>query len=322
MSGLQQNDIFKGESLEFCQEMMLVCTHNKFVGNADLKEFIFAQFEDFDFNIEGLVVTGKHKAAIRRIIDFANKQHEKGQSEEGEVNAMSSEAEERLKLFSEIMDNATKKSKKVIIHVQTAQQLSKHCGNWGEALPAMLPSSEPTNHLAAELAKVSERGVKVPFVHVAANKFTPEWHLEKSNEGYLLQPGLLSPALLRWAIAAQATGMLPMHAGVTHADICMRVAAEARNKNKYSISAAVYDELIQKHISEMSLKGVDGLDPVAILSKLDREVMEQAFEIAASRMKPSGNGYQGHGQQGHKTNWKRPYNASYDQKWSSKKAKW
>ena len=97
----------------------------------------------------------------------------------------------------------------------------------------MLPESKATNFMAAEIAKLIEKGIDKPFVHVSVTHFSPEWYLDKTQEGYLLQPTLLSPSLMRWALAAQATGMLPLHAGLAHIDICMRVAAEAKQKNRF-----------------------------------------------------------------------------------------
>ena len=162
----------------------------------------------------------------------------------------------------------------------------------------MLPESKATNMMAGEIAKLVEKGIDAPFVHIPVTNFTPEWHLDKTMHGYLLQPNLLNPSLMRWALAAQATGMLPLSAGLAHMDICMRVAAEAKHKNRYSTSASAYDELLQSRTAELCLKGVDGFDPTAVFTKLDKEVMEQAFEVAEKRMK---NGSAEH--HGHKAGW-------------------
>ena len=194
-----------------------------------------------------------------------------------------------------------------------------------EVLPAALPASSACNDLAHELNKLREKGIAKPFVHLPASRFTPEWQLETFKVGYMLQPQLLMPSLLRWAMAAQSVGMIPMHAGMVHADICMRVAAEAKNKNKYSTAAATYDELVQTNIAEMSLKGVDGLDPVAMLCRFDRETMEQAFALAEKRMKHSNEGHgshhgqnRNHGQSNYKSSW--GSSSQRDSKWQQKRS--
>ena len=248
--------------------------------------FQHAEFEDWDFQLaKENLRTPVHKSAVRKLLQACKggaKAQQANEEEDGEID--SSEREEQLKLFSDTLAKCAGRAKAKEIHVETTKILKQECGNWGGIPYFMLPCSEGTNLMAAEIDKLKRKGIEKPFVNISLAKFLPEWHGEKYQDAYLLPPQVLMPTLMRWAMAAQANGMIPLPVGATHADICMRAAAEAKSKGKYATVAAAYDEIKQKQLSDMCLKGVSDFDPSAMLIQFDRETFEQACQLAESRM--------------------------------------
>ena len=129
----KQLDIFKGEDQSVADDMVKLILHNKFKDTGDLSEFQYVKFEDLCFDVHDLEVKSKHKALFRKLIGRANASPVNAEEEDGEVTAPDKRlAEERLQIFSEIMETAAKKSKKQVVHVKTAEELTKHCGNVGK----------------------------------------------------------------------------------------------------------------------------------------------------------------------------------------------
>ena len=256
--------------------------------------FKYSEFCDWDFSKASPdLCTPQHKLSIRKLLAAANKVVEPGEiatahethSERGRREFIVApektvESEDQIEMFGKLLERCTKRAKEKEIHIETANELRETCGSWGDATHSMLPASEGVNSMAKDLEKVRTLGVKQPFVRVSIVKFLPEWYNEKRADGYLLAPQLLGPSLARWAIAAQANKMVPMHVGFAHMDICMRVAEEAKIRNKHICTAAAYDDLRQKTMAEMCLKGVSGFDVCQMLTTFDREVFERACQTA------------------------------------------
>ena len=78
--------------------------------------------------------------------------------------------------------------------------------------------------------------------------------------------------------------MLPMHIGYTHADICMRVAEEAKARQKPTTTAAAHDQLLQKKMADMCVKGLSNFDPAHLMTTFDRELFEQACQHAEQKI--------------------------------------
>ena len=305
-----------------------------------------AEFDDFDFNKQDVLPLGPaHKSFVRKLLREAKQGIGNASAgvrspipEDGELSYENNEQNDQMKALGDMIAKYTKRAKSNEVHVETSKMLSQTCGNWGDAAYFMLPSPDGTNQMAKDLEKLREKNIAMPFVKMSLGKFLPEWHTEGYSEGFLLQPATLQPTLFRWAVAAQATGMLPMHVAMTHADICMRVAAEARSRGKHSTTAAAYDELVPKTLADMCLKGVSGFDPIKMLCTFDRELFEQAIQSADQRMFAA----RQHGSKSsswdHKRNWqnsdprnagsswqhrgqtKRPYESG-SKSWDSKRSK-
>ena len=77
-------------------------------------------------------------------------------------------------------------------------------GSWGKAPYLVLPNTDHTNEVAKELGAVAQKTKSIQFVHCGVEKFVPEWHdMRNHKEGFLLQPAVLMPSLMLWAMAAQ-----------------------------------------------------------------------------------------------------------------------
>ena len=280
LAAIKYSKAFAGEEETFLEEIVALaetqgykCRDEQSIHDV----FGHAEFEDWDFSKAPQGTDSPvHKAAIRKLLQSARKNKNLSDDEEdGEVHT-APEANEQLKLLSEAIAKCSGKAKSKEIHIETAKALKQECGNWGNVAHYMLPCAEGTNLMASELEKLKNKGIKKPFVKVTLAKFLPEWHNERFQEGFLLSPQVLMPTLMRWAMACQANNMLPMHIGATHADICMRVASEAKMRGKNIATAAAYDEIKQKCLAEMCLKGVSNFDPETTLANFDREAFEQA----------------------------------------------
>ena len=318
---LKATKLFQSESNEFVKEIGTIAEKNGFGNEAGCAKQVFrnSEFCDWDFNHPEIDVTLKsplHKRAVRTLLVFANETktfRNVRPAEDGEVN----DEAEGLKDMQDMFRKCMKTSQTKEIHIETSRQLTQHCGNWGNAAHFILPKSEGTNLLAKELAKVKAVCGHKPFVRIPLNKFTPEWSKDMPHENFLLQPSILMPTLVRWAMAAQANEMIPMHVAMTHADICMRVAEEAAQKGKGTLVAAMYDELKQKMLAEMCLKGVSDWDPERELCLFDREIFERAVQkvehMGQTKQSDSfGHSGKGKGSYSGKGSYNKPYNSSYD----------
>ena len=287
------NEFFKRESEEFIQ-IILRLAHAQGYDSAQGESQICQIFEgsivsEWNLGVEGVLPC--HTAGIRKMLDLAAKgerptiHHDN--TEDGEVRAEdfcgSTATNESMKMLGEMLMSCSKKARKEEIHVETAKALEKTCGVWGSAAHHMLPSSMSTNLLAKEFKKLQDLGIRKPFVRMSPVKFLPEWCNDKVGDNYLLQPFLLMPALMRWGMAAQAVDMVSMPVAAAHADICMRVANDAKLKGKHATTAAVYDELLQKRLAETALKGVSDHDPTVSLTTFCRETFDQACDLADLR---------------------------------------
>ena len=282
---IQATGLFKSEDEAFIREISeaAIANHFKCDGGKSAKQ-VFADSEFSDWVFDDCPRTPLHKQAIRRLLQECNKiadnaVAENANSEDGEI----CDEHDGLKALSQIFRSSVKSSQTKMVHIETATELGKKCGNWGEAKHFVLPPSEGTNFMARELAKLKALNIHKPFVKVPLGKFAPEWCREAKADNFLLQPAMLTPTLFRWAMAAQANDMVPMHVAMTHADICMRVADEASKKGLGSLVAAAYDELKQKSMSEMCVKGAADWDPETILCSFDRELFEQACQMAEGK---------------------------------------
>ena len=276
---IKKSGALRRESSEVIEMVAKIAEANGFRADDDAFAECFAhsEFADWNFTHEGLVVESAHKAAIRKMIHAASRETKLQEVEEGEFQAPP-EGKDQLQLLGEMLSKCSKKSANRETHVDTSRILRDECGNWGDTAHFLLPNSENTNAMAKDLEKLKEKGIATPFVYSNIAKFAPEWHSGSYTEGFLLPPAVLMPALLRWAMACQANKMISMHIGVTHADICMRVAEEARDRQKHNTTAAAYDEIIRKNLAEMSLKGVANSEPSIMLCTSDREIFEQACQ--------------------------------------------
>ena len=282
---IKKSGALRRESSEVIEMVAKIAEANGFRADDDAFAECFAhsEFADWNFTHEGLVVESAHKAPIRKTIHVASRLTKLQEVEEGEFQAPP-EGKDQLQLLGEMLSKCSKKSANRETHVDTSKILRDECGNWGDTAHFLLPNSENTNAMAKDLEKLKEKVIATHFVYSNIAKLAPEWHSGSYTEGFLLPPAVLMPALLRWAMACQANKMISMHIGVTHADICMRVAEEARNRQMHSTTAAAYDEIIRKNFAEMSLKGVANFEPSTLLCTFDREIFEQACQLADNRM--------------------------------------
>ena len=308
------------QSLEEMCELLLAnglkCTDEQTIDDI----LAHAVFEEFEFK-DKKVDTPFHKTTLRKWIAIVNQRlgivsaTKSARTsiecdEDGEVAGPESDAEqcEQLKHLGDLLAKCTQKSKTKEIHVVTSKELQKHCGNLGNTPHLMLPPTDSVNAMAKELAKLKNLGIQNPFVKMSLQKFAPEWHTEQCADGFLLAPSALMPTLFRWALAAQATDMVPFSSGMAHADVCMRVAAEARKRGKNTCTAAAYDQIRQKSLAEMCLKGVPDFDAAKSLCEFDREIFEQAIDMAESKTTVSAR----HGADN--KSWK-PRSNAYNQGW-------
>ena len=321
LSAIKKLNVLPAEDEEVMTKVAEIAEANGFKpkNEQDLVECLaHTEYDDWHIGDAKPVV----KASIRKLMSFS-KQESKKHMDDGEIFDRKPECGENdtLKNLSQLL---SAKDKPKVHHVETAKMLKDKCGNWGQTAYFLLPDSDSTNEMASALETISKKTRATPFVHCRVTKFCPEWQScdYKHKDGWLLQPAIMMPALMRWAMAAQATGMLPMHVGCTHADICMRVAEEARRKQKQSTTAAAYDELLQKKLADMCIKGVADFDPAMLLSTFDREIFEQACQLADQKASqtnhyvPNGNGPKGNGKGGMSFYKDRQYgsNASYQDK--------
>ena len=294
-----RSNALEAENQEFIKEISEIVESNGFKCKSNkhtlVDLFEHTEFADFVFDRVTKEVTPLHKAAIRKLLACAKelatqtfgkisveRQERRSKAvEDGEIGE--GDNTDQIKILGELLARCSQKAKSKDIHIETSKELSKQCGNMGATPHFMLPSSYGVNTMARELKKSRTIGIPHPFVRTSLSKFVPEWHNETCGDGFLLAPSVLMPTLTRWAMAAQANGMVPLNIGLAHADICMRAASEAREKGQHACTAAAYVELRQKALAEMCLKGASDFNIEQMLSTFDRETFEQACQTAETK---------------------------------------
>ena len=113
------------------------------------------------------------------------------------------------------------------------------------------------------------------FCQVDANVFTPCWYTVTHGSGKLLTHTVLIPALCRWAIAAQVTGMASMHAALAQADNCSRAQVEASRICWPVQTAAAYDQKVRTQLARATQHG-SVVDIDDELARFNREASTQA----------------------------------------------
>ena len=107
----------------------------------------------------------------------------------------------------------------------------------------------------------------------------PAWVLSKPKADQELAFVQFTPALLRWAIFADSVGMCPMWACIAHFDNCMRIGEEERVAGRGSGLAVTYDEVLRKHVADMSRAGVHGFTASGALSSIDKDIVDRARAV-------------------------------------------
>ena len=212
LAAIEASGALGGEGGQLAKDVVTIAEKNGFdmIAGTILADW-FAETEFDYWNTDG--AGASIKTAIRKVIRSA-KQQEKLRSapaqEEGEVlNKIDcpNDGSDALQRLSELF---SRKPKTKIVHVETTKVLQEECGNWGKAPYSVLPNNDQTNEMAKELEAVVQKTKSTPFVHCSVEKFVPEWHdMQNHKEGFLLQPAVLMPALMRWAMAAQVITLLP-----------------------------------------------------------------------------------------------------------------
>ena len=192
---IKATGLFKNEDEGFIREIADLAEANTFkCKGAQSATQIFGDSDFVDWNFDLRQSTPSHEQAVCRMLQKCNKDMnattlENVYSEDGELN----EELDGIKTLSQMFRKSVRSSQSTAIHVETAAMLGQKCGNWGEAKHFVLPSSEGTNLMARELAKLKALNIQKPFVKVPLNKFTPEWCNESKADGFLLQPAMLMP---------------------------------------------------------------------------------------------------------------------------------
>ena len=112
--------------------------------------------------------------------------------------------------IAEAMQAAADKQpkKKQLVHISIQDHLAKL--ELHKLGPTLWPKSMSTDKMATEFQSVKDLGVPQVFVHSDLKEFVPPWAVEivKNKPGPYLTPDVWSAAFLRWAIAADACGMV------------------------------------------------------------------------------------------------------------------
>ena len=106
--------------------------------------------------------------------------------------------------MAEAMAKARKPAKPV--HVDVMTKLS-HTSLESLGL-GVYPDSRVVDDLATALRDQREQGAQQPFIFVSLSRFLPAWNLEEIGKELLLPPALWSAAYMRYALAADAVGMV------------------------------------------------------------------------------------------------------------------
>lgn len=73
--------------------------------------------------------------------------------------------------------------------------------------------------------------------------------------------------------------MCPMWACIAHFDNCMRIGEEERVAGRGSGLAVTYDEVLRKHVADMSRAGVHGFTASGALSSIDKDIVDRARAV-------------------------------------------
>lgn len=94
-------------------------------------------------------------------------------------------------------------------------------------------------------------------------------------------------AFNRFAIAADAVGMWSLASSLTHIDICLRLAEEARARKLPLGFGILYDELCRKQWAEAARAGVAGFSVDTACLGIDRDIVSRAEALQSQRMAPT-----------------------------------
>ena len=181
------------------------------------------------------------------------------------------------------------------------------------------PKSNAVNFLANQRAALQEQGICNPFVHAKMKHFLPIWALEKPADLDNLHVNLWSPAFLRYAVAADAVGMVPLATSLQHHDLCMRITNEHSKTAKAAFLACAYDDALRNLVAEKS-KANWNFAGENVFSQIDRDVLDRTLAAldksnwkSSKQWEPSWAQNKASGQWGQKRKWD-DHNKSYSRK--------
>ena len=118
------------------------------------------------------------------------------------------------------------------------------------------PAAKCVDHIASDLVAMDDQ-CPVKFVYCSLIHFLPVWLLNKPSDGrMLLETALWSPSFMRWALAADACGMVKMSLSLAFHDICLRITNDQKQHGRAKYIAAAYDEVVRKSLAEKSSQGM------------------------------------------------------------------
>ena len=152
-SALRGSVLFESEEDTFLQEIAHIAEKQGFTSGG-LDAFQGSQFGDWSFESFQGEKYGRHKAAIRRLLDCTSGQPESQLGKSERVESHVTDRSDSLKELSELLRQTMRpeeKRKEETPHVQNAKALENSCGNWGSVSPALLPSMNASNLLMQEM---------------------------------------------------------------------------------------------------------------------------------------------------------------------------
>lgn len=136
---------------------------------------------------------------------------------------------------------------------------------------ATLPKSVVVDEIGAEVSRLREGGVAVPFPFCDLKRLSPPWALAVLEPGRCTPFSIWAASLHRWALAMECTGLARFTSCQAHQDNCLRVAEEARAAGKSAQAGQLYDVIVRKKLADLAHAGMVGFNVNEALVAFDPE---------------------------------------------------